>query len=164
MDQIQCRIRLPDWEARFADTYSRWNDMRSQAREQSRRRWMRYGTSDCAIFCADMVHAVWGEDKMARQRGGYRTRKQGLKQFAAGSLHEALSGLLRPIPLHLANRGDVIIYRNELAIGEDVSAESNKQGLAIKDHFFLLAPANGGIAFLNPAFAEAAFTLDVEVA
>jgi hypothetical protein len=151
---IQCRDRTPDWEARYQQVDEDWAQSQSDARTP---RWLRYGHRDCATYCAQKVEAVWGVDPMIGLYGGYKSRGEAFKWLRASGLEDLLGRYMRQIEVPMAKRGDVIVYRNSL------DHRSQKQGLGVKDHLYLLAPAKHGIVQIIPPQMVAAFTLDWEV-
>jgi len=116
-------IRCEHWERKM---YEIIEDKKYQT--------FQWGTSDCLLFTADVVHALTGEDFAKDIRGKYDTLEsayQMLKEFSGGGVIEAIeklavdrNGLEVPVPR--AQRGDVVIIETLLGdtlavcIGEKV--------------------------------------------
>lgn len=89
--------RFPDWPERLAAFLASRHDMP-----------FAWGSNDCAIFAADCILALTGEDAAKAWRGyksalGARRRIQkagGMSGFAAG---------LEAVPILRANRGDIVL-------------------------------------------------------
>ncbi len=95
--------RYPDWPQRLAEA------LRQRAR--SRYAW---GQNDCAMFAADAVQAMTGQDFAAMFRGRYRTKRgasQVLRAHGWSGLEEMVDSIL---PRHddqaRLRRGDVVLY------------------------------------------------------
>ncbi len=95
-------MRLPDWQSRLA----------SCIKDRSKIPFA-WGSQDCALFAADCVQAISGNDPALGLRGTYqdargaaRVMKDGLRTIAAERLGEEISPLL-------AQAGDVGLLPNE---------------------------------------------------
>ncbi|MEJ2803854.1 hypothetical protein WAE61_18365 [Comamonadaceae bacterium PP-2] len=102
-----------------------------------------WGTNDCAVFAADVVRAVTGEDPLAALRGQWVDLSSAARAIAAaGGLEAGLEsmGFERLEPLY-AQRGDVVVYRGEAG---DLS-------LAICAGDSLLSPGEAGLQRLSIA-------------
>ena len=79
-----------------------------------------WGKWDCCIFAADCVLAMTGEDKLTAFRGAYDskyTAAKALRELGNGTLDKTLQGHLgRTIAPHMAWRGDLTIYKNNVGI------------------------------------------------
>lgn len=92
--------RFPDWPQRM-----------TQAIEQRRRMPYAWGSNDCALCAADLVHAMTGEDFGAAFRGRY-SDEAGARQILAELGHESLRNLVDaflPRGTGRAKRGDVVL-------------------------------------------------------
>lgn len=104
--------RLPDWNARLAAVV-----------EAARGRPFAYGRHDCALFAADAVEAMTGEDPAAAFRGRYGTAFEGcaaLRKAGFADHVEAVAAQFAEIPAARARPGDLAAVRNEageLALG-----------------------------------------------
>jgi hypothetical protein len=152
--QIACQDRRPDWEARYQGVLDTWSQAYTDGSGSTK---LIYGWRDCAVWCADMVMAVWGVDPMQGLRGTYKSPQGALACFNATSLSDLIGRHMRAIPAQHAHKGDIIVYRNSL------NPKSQRQGLGVKDHLYILAPSRLGMVHLIPPQQVAAFTLDREV-
>lgn len=75
-----------------------------------------WGAHDCCTFAADAVFCITGIDRMASYRGGYKTAAGAARKLrAAGGLEAAITAELGdPIPLLMAQRGDVVCFTSPL--------------------------------------------------
>lgn len=125
--------RHPDWPARLAAFV--------EGRRKAPFSWGGGGGGqDCALFAADAVLAITGEDPAAAFRGRYSSEtgsRRALLRFGAGDLEGTATGILgAPLasPL-LAQRGDVVLMDRPtgpalgVCLGE-VSALADRAGLA----------------------------------
>lgn len=118
-------IRFPDWEARLAAYL-----------EPLRAREFRWGSLDCATFCAGAVKAMTGHDPMRGLRG-YRSEAgalQVLEERAQGTLIRTVNAMFERVPVGMAHRGDLIMAGGALgiAMGEvalQVGREGEREGL-----------------------------------
>lgn len=95
--------RLPDWPARL-----------DAAIEAARARPFAWGSMDCCLFAADVVHALTGEDHAAAFRGRYASRREAVALLATlGGLEAVLTSVLGPrlAQARQAQRGDVVLTR-----------------------------------------------------
>lgn len=96
-------MRHPDWQEKLIN-----------AIRAAQKRPFLWGQHDCALFAADCVQEMCGEDFAAAYRGTYDSeigaKKALLKNH--GSLEKALSACMDEVPVKLAQRGDVAIMDN----------------------------------------------------
>lgn len=74
---------------------------------------------DCALYVADGVEAMTGEDIAAPFRGKYSTAMgsaKALKKYGAGTLKSTFDALLPPKPVGYARRGDVVMHDGAVGI------------------------------------------------
>lgn len=97
-------MRYPDWQARLVKTL-----------QAAHKRPFLWGEHDCALFAADCVQAMCGEDYAALYRGTYDSETGAKKALLKnhGSLEKALTACLDEVPVSLAQRGDVAIIESE---------------------------------------------------
>jgi len=108
-----------------------WPERLGAVVDAARRRPFEWGRFDCALFAADAVAAMTGEDLAAPFRGRYRTRagaSRALRRAGYESL-EALCMALLGQPLDtptLAQRGDVVLLEagNGPQLGVCVGAQA----------------------------------------
>lgn len=86
-----------------------------------------WGVNDCALFAADAVQAMTGNDPAKKLRGKYKTArgaKRALKRIGVESVSDIprvfISDIAEEIPLKMAGRGDIILTEND--IGEPMLA------------------------------------------
>lgn len=92
--------RLSDWRARLNETI-----------EASRRTPFVWGQSDCAIFAADAIRAVTGEDIAAGYRGTYSDAAgalQALQDAGFADLAEMAVAYLPEVEPIMAQAGDIV--------------------------------------------------------
>ena len=96
-------MRYPDWQKKLVDTL-----------QAAQTRPFLWGQHDCALFAADCVQAMCGEDFAAAYRGTYSSETGAKKALLKnhGSLEKALRACMDEIPVKLAQRGDVAIMCN----------------------------------------------------
>jgi hypothetical protein len=73
----------------------------------------RWGTHDCALWCADWVRAITGHDPAEEFRGRYGTEVEAtriLGELGYTDLSSAVCAKLSKIPVPLASRGDVLMH------------------------------------------------------
>lgn len=72
-----------------------------------------WGANDCALFAADCVHAITGQDPAPPGLRSHRTEKQALRTLERhGGLHSiATRSLGQPIPARAAMVGDVVLVK-----------------------------------------------------
>ncbi|PZR83597.1 MAG: hypothetical protein DI537_34695 [Stutzerimonas stutzeri] len=78
-----------------------------------------WGRTDCALFAADAVRAMTGEDLAAAYRGRYSTAAgsaRALRRYGAGTLEDTLSALLPDRPIGYARRGDLVMAQGAVGI------------------------------------------------
>lgn len=89
-----------------------WPGLLATAIEEARNRPFVWGEHDCALFAADVVLKMTGQDLAADFRGLYASKTQAIKILgAAGGLDAVVTGLLGWPLYHpkLAQRGDVVM-------------------------------------------------------
>jgi hypothetical protein len=92
--------RLPDWEARLSAL------VRERMREP-----FRWGSHDCALWGADVVHALTGADFGDPFRGKYSDAEGAalaLRQYGAGTIVRTFDKHLHRTPFAQAKRGDLV--------------------------------------------------------
>lgn len=102
-------MRLPDWPQRLDAEIAR------HASEQNT-----YGAFVCALFAADIVLAVTGEDLGAPYRDRDFTAMQAARILSGfGSLEDLVTTMLKrePKPPAFAGRGDIVIGAIDLGEG-----------------------------------------------
>lgn len=94
-------VRFPDWPQRLAAAL--------ESRAHTPFAW---GRNDCAIFAADMVQAVTGQDFAAAFRGKYRSKKASAAMLKAHGWKdlEALADDMLGRGSENLRRGDVVLY------------------------------------------------------
>ncbi|MBA5779502.1 hypothetical protein H2509_20420 [Stappia sp. F7233] len=68
------------------------------------------GGTDCFMLAMDAAKAVTGTDPYADERGRYKTRIGALRRFRKrgfGWLEDAFAAVFEPVPVPLAQRGDI---------------------------------------------------------
>lgn len=101
-------IRHADWDERLA-AYLADNE----------RAVFEWGRKDCALFVADAVLVMTGEDIAAPFRGRYTTAMgatKALKRYGAGDLKSTFDTLLPIRPIGFARRGDVVMADGAVGI------------------------------------------------
>lgn len=98
--------RFPDWEKRL-DSFCR-----------SRRNLLfQFGSNDCALFVADAVKEITGDDLAAECRGRYQDRESAaslLRSLCDGDLERymeqiAKANQMEEIGIKFARRGDIVL-------------------------------------------------------
>lgn len=99
-----------------------WEKLLHEFLEQRKAAPFAWGQNDCALFAADAVHAMTGEDLGAAFRGNYHdaggaaaemTSTCGSADALALAIHLcALAGFTAWPNVKLARRGDVIVLKN----------------------------------------------------
>jgi len=80
-----------------------------------------WGAHDCCVFAADCVRAITGSDPMAELRGAYDDARGAARLLAERDLRgRLLDALGYPIPVALAQRGDVVIVTHLRIVREGV--------------------------------------------
>lgn len=100
-----------------------WNLRLVEALEAAEQKTFAYGTFDCALFAADCVLAITGNDYAVELRG-YTSKLDAYRIVANyGSLQAMITALLGSEPIHpaFAGRGDVILGAPPL--GENEAGE-----------------------------------------
>jgi hypothetical protein len=117
--------RLPDWRLQL--------DALVSARMHAPFAW---GVNDCALFAADAVAAVTGQDPASHLRG-HRTARQALRTIRshAGLFGIATSALGAPAGEHNAREGDVLL----VGMGKRTAL-----GVMLNDGM-LVGPGTGGL-------------------
>lgn len=118
------RERLPDWEARL-------NALISERKKEP----FKWGANDCALFGADVVLALTGDDFGEPFRGKYDDAQgaaEALRLYGAGTILRTFDRHLRRVHPAQARRGDVV------RIGKSASAPLGAIGVCIgTDGLFL---------------------------
>jgi hypothetical protein len=108
-------IRRSDWDIRLSSYLAeRMNDAL-----------FIWGQSDCALYVADGILEMTGEDIAAPFRGQYATAAgsvKALRRYGAGTLQATFDSLLSVRPIAFARRGDVVMHDG--AVGFCVGAEA----------------------------------------
>lgn len=102
-------IRMPDWEQRLA---AYLDPLMADAAFE-------WGRRDCALFAADAVLTMTGEDIAAAFRGRYTTAHgslRALKRYGAGDLRSTFSATLPSVPVGYARRGDLVMHDGSIGI------------------------------------------------
>jgi len=124
--------RVDNWVSKLCD-----------AVDAARGKEFQYGEHDCALFVADLIQVMTGEDLAAEFRGQYSDRKsalKALKKIGAGDLRETITAKLGdPIPLSLAMRGDVVLAK----------ADGGEEVVAMIIDYQAVAAATGGYQRLS---------------
>jgi hypothetical protein len=117
-----------------------WPERLLQAVEARREKPFAWGENDCALFAADCVLAMTGEDLARAFRGRYDSARGALRVLrglGARDLAQAVMGSLgEPIAPALARRGDVVQFETESegpALGVclgNLAAAAGPQGVA----------------------------------
>lgn len=84
--------------------------------ERHRREPFAWGEADCAVFAADCLLAMTGEDAAAPFRGRYSTpagAMRALKKAGHADLLSLVSAHLEEIPVIMAGEGDIAAFENE---------------------------------------------------
>ena len=92
-----------DWRARLHKEVERW-----------RRRPYRLGRADCALFVADCIRAMTGDDPAAAFRGRYGTVEEAKVLLAqAGNLLAVARSYAQEVPVGQAVFGDIAVLKSE---------------------------------------------------
>lgn len=78
-----------------------------------------WGKNDCALFAADCVLAMTGQDYAAAFRGKYDSEigaVKALKRYGKGDLESTMDAQFPRKPVTLAQRGDVVMREGALGI------------------------------------------------
>lgn len=96
------KTRHQDWQIRFEAFIAQRRDIPFV-----------WGANDCALFAADCVCAITGEDPAPLGLRAHRTKKQALRALERhGGLHSiATAALGQPVPVSQANVGDVVLVK-----------------------------------------------------
>jgi hypothetical protein len=99
---------------RFQD----WPKRLDASIEDARKKSFAWGDHDCALFAADVVKAITGEDFGAPWRGRYESAVQAMRRLRP---HGGLPGLVTqllgdPVKPEQARRGDVVLKSGALGI------------------------------------------------
>lgn len=79
----------------------------------------RWGRNDCALFCADVVKAITGEDPVPEFRGKYRSEpgaQRALKSLGKGTLTRTLDAKFDRVEPAFAQRGDLVMVKGMVGI------------------------------------------------
>lgn len=124
---------------RFEDWPQRLDDFLRAAQG----RLFTWGEHDCALFAADAVLAITGEDHAAAFRGRYSTARgalRALKVYGQGTLEATVAARLGPVVINPRGlqRGDIAAFGDSGEFG---------CGLGVVDlsgrHFVALSPVGG---------------------
>jgi len=90
-----------------------WDSLLDREIEDARSRPFAWGTHDCALWAANAVREITGEDIAAPYRGRYSTAAgatRALKRYGGGDLVTAATQALgNPVPVARAKRGDMVL-------------------------------------------------------
>ena len=127
-------FRLPDWQTRMEAF------VRTRARQP-----FAWGSNDCAIFAADCVQAITGQDPAPAGLRQHRTAKQACRAIARHGGLDAIATLAlgAPMPPALAQVGDVVLVR-----------AAKRDALAICNGATALAPSAIGLVAVPMAEAR----------
>lgn len=135
-------MRLPDWECRLHEFLL--------SKEGVVFTW---GETDCALFSADAVRAITGEDLAAEFRGRYRScagASRALQRYGAGTLEATIDAKLPTIGKAYARRGDLVMASAGMlgiCIGADAVFVGEEQGDGADRH--------GLVKFARPDWSKA---------
>lgn len=93
-----------------------WHERLHAEIERQRRDAFEWGRRDCALFAADCVLAMTGEDPAAKFRGKYKDATgaaRALKRAGHADLAALASSVLDAVPVALARVGDVAAWRDD---------------------------------------------------
>lgn len=96
----------------------------------------KWGKYDCCLFAASCVEVMTGFDYMKDERGTYKTEKGAKKALKGKTLFANLRAKLgKPIPLAMAQRGDVIyhVFDTGPAVGICIGQETFFVGREVKE-------------------------------
>lgn len=99
-------MRLPNYQSNLHSLIARW-----EARPFA------WGSADCAIFGADAIQALTGDDPAASYRGKYKTLAGGLRAIRKSGFNDQidyLSKTFSQIPLSMATMGDLAVIETDL--------------------------------------------------
>jgi hypothetical protein len=132
-------MRLEDWPERLA------------AFVESRRSTpFEWGSNDCVTFAADCVNAITEVDHLGSLRGQWGTAQEAHKALLpyGGLLKAAESVLIEPVPVLMAQRGDVVLFDSS---GRDTL------GICLGVH--VVAPGETGLVFSPVSLASMAWRI-----
>lgn len=112
----------------------------------------RWGVQDCALFAADAVFELTGEDLAAGLRGQYEDEEGAarvLDELGAASIEDLPGRWLAPIPPSMARRGDVASFDGP-----------HGRFLAIVDGRTAVGPGARGLVHVPMGQARAAWRVD----
>ena len=104
-------MRHPDWEERLNAVVAKHQAMPGE-----------WGKSDCWTLTMDAIRAVRGKGVLSKL-GTYKSEAAGYRVFAkAGfkTVEEALASVLEPVPVLMAQRGDVGVIERDGVISSGV--------------------------------------------
>ena len=104
-------MRHPDWEERLNAVVAKHQAMPGE-----------WGKSDCWTLTMDAIRAVRGKGILTKL-GKYKSEAAGYRVFAkAGfkTVEEALASVLEPVPVLMAQRGDVGVIERDGVISSGV--------------------------------------------
>ncbi len=96
--------------------YPNWPQILETEIARAARRRFAWGKWDCALFAANVVRAMTGEDPAKAYRGRYKTEvgsRRALKRYGGGTLRRATTRALgAPLAsVKKAQRGDVVLFK-----------------------------------------------------
>lgn len=98
-----------------------WPEILMDHIEAAKTRPFSWGKMDCALFAADIVRALTGEDYAAEFRGRYSTSRgaaTALTRYGKGTLRKTLEAKFgAPLPPLMARRGDLVMLKSPQAAG-----------------------------------------------
>ena len=100
--------RVENWQKPFNEFFA-----------EREKRPFEWGKNDCALFAADCVRAITGEDLAEKWRGRYRTSRGALRRMKKkGVTLEALADAeFFRVPVSMAQRGDVVMHHHDGPFG-----------------------------------------------
>ena len=130
-------MRLEDWPERLAAFI-----------ESRRSAPFEWGSNDCVTFAADAVATITETDYLGPLRGKWRTAQEASKALLpyGGLLGAAESVLIDPVPVLMAQRGDVMLFD---------SGGRDTLGICIGAH--VVAPGETGLVFSPVSLASMAW-------
>jgi len=141
-------MRLPDWQSRLHDYLLSHVETKFQ-----------YGSLDCGLFTADVVHALTGIDPAIDLRGKYSSRRDafsavkavcGTATMAAIATYLADKCGMQEIPVAFAQRGDAVL------IG---SGAKSHLGIISMHGTHIVAPGKTGLVYLSKSQATKAWRI-----
>ncbi len=128
------------------DRFRDWQNRLVSYLHKAHRKQFAYGKNDCALFAADCVFAMTGEDFAQGYRGKYTTRAEGIKALKANGFRshvDVAADTLDEVSPSLARAGDVAVLEGEVL------------GIVQGANIYVLADT--GLKVVSLASAERAF-------